>query len=154
MRRSLPGFVLAFAFLVSVVAVRAAGQADKLGAGVTLAEATPIADLYAAPEKFVGKTLRIDGVVSAVCTEMGCWMALAPADKPDQTIRFKVDHGTAIVFPISAKGKQASAEGVFEKIAAADHEGNEAAREQTSAQPNASKFGTMYQVKALGAVIK
>ena len=154
MRRSLSSSLLAFALVVSVAGVRATGQDGKLGAGVTLAEATPIADLYATPEKFVGKTLRVDGVVSAVCTEMGCWMALAPADKPDQTVRFKVDHGTAIVFPISAKGKQASAEGVFEKIAAADHEGHEAAREQTATQPGASKFGATYQIKALGAVIK
>lgn len=153
MRRSLLLSASAFAFAMSVVSIGAATD-EKLGAGVTLKDATAIQDLYATPEKFVGKSVRIDGVVNAVCTEMGCWMALAPADTPTQTVRFKVDHGTAIVFPISAKGKQASAEGVFERIAAGDHEGNEAAREQTAEQPTASKFGTMYQIKASGAVIK
>ncbi len=153
MRRSLLLSVSALAFVLSVVTIRA-GADEKLGAGVTLAEATPIADLYATPEKFIGKTVRIDGVVSAVCTEMGCWMALAPADKPEQTVRFKVDHGVGIVFPIAAKGKQASAEGVFQKIAAGDKEGNEAAREQAAAQPSASTFGATYQIMAKGAVIK
>ena len=70
MRRSLLLSVSALAFVLSVVTIRA-GADEKLGAGVTLAEATPIADLYATPEKFIGKTVRIDGVVSAVCTEMG-----------------------------------------------------------------------------------
>ena len=141
------------AILLSAVALGAVAE-EKLGAGVTIKDATAISDLYASPEKFVGKPVRLDGVVTAVCTEMGCWMALAANDKPGQTVRFKVDHGGAIVFPISAKGKVASAEGVFEKIPAGDSEANEASREQAAAQPNASKFGTMYQIKASGAVIR
>src|SRR5262245_50279177 len=105
-----------------------AGQ--TLGTGVKLAEPTPIATLYASPERFVGKTIRLDGVVTAVCQEMGCWMALADSPEATQTVRFKVDHDGALVFPIAARGKRASAEGVFERIAAGDKEGNEAAREQ------------------------
>ena len=153
MRRSLQLSSTSLAIVLSAVVLGAVAD-EKLGAGVTIKEATAIKDLYASPEKFVGKPIRIDGVVTGVCTAMGCWMALAAADKPEQTVRFKVDHGVAIVFPISAKGKQASAEGVFEKIGAGDGEAKEAAREQTAAQPNASKFGTMYQIKASGAVIK
>ena len=81
-------------------------------------------------------------------------MALAPADQPEQTVRFKVDHGTAIVFPLAAKGKRASAEGVFEAIAANDHEGQEAAKEQAGAAAKAADFGAKYQIKATGAIVK
>jgi hypothetical protein len=133
--------------------VLAAGD-EKLGKGVTLAEATPIAKLYETPDAFVGKTIRLDGVVSAVCQEMGCWMALADAKDPEKVVRFKVDHSAGIVFPIAAKGKQASAEGVFEKIAAGDAEGNEAAAEQAAATKSSSAFSTAYQIKASGAIIK
>ena len=153
MRRPLQLSAASLVLVLSAVVLGAVADA-KLGAGVTIKDATAIADLYASPEKFVGKPVRIDGVVTAVCTEMGCWMALASSDKPEQTVRFKVDHGGAIVFPISAKGKQASAEGVFEKIGAGDEEGKEAAREQGAAHPNASTFGSMYQIKASGAVVK
>jgi hypothetical protein len=133
----------------------AAAPADgKLGAGVTVTEVTSIADLHATPEKFVGKTVRLDGVVSAVCTEMGCWMALAAENNPEQVVRFKVEHGTDIVFPISAKGKKASAQGTFEKIAAGDAEGKEAAAEQQATTGKTSDFGTTYQIKATGAVIR
>jgi len=33
-------------------------------------------------EEFIGKTVRIDGVVPAVCDKMGCWMDL-PDEKAD-----------------------------------------------------------------------
>lgn len=47
------------------------------GAGVKLAAATPVKDLCTSPGKFVGKTVCVDGVVTSVCTETGCWLAIA-----------------------------------------------------------------------------
>ena len=152
MNRIVRAMVLACA-VVTVAAAAGAGKDEKLGKGVTLAEATPIKALYETPEKFVGKTIRIDGVVTAVCEEMGCWMALAESDKSDQPVRMKVDHSAGIVFPISAKGKKASAEGVLEKIAAADKEANEAASEHAG-HATVSDFAKKYHVKATGAVIR
>jgi hypothetical protein len=134
--------------------VLAAQNAQTLGAGVKLTEPTSIAALYDAPERFVGKTIRLDGIVTGVCEAMGCWMALADAERSDRSVRFKVGHGGAIVFPMAARGKRASAEGVFERIAPDDHEANEAAREQAAAHPNSSDFGKKYQIKATGAVIR
>ena len=40
---------------------------ETFGKGVTLPEATAIQALYARPDTFVGKTIRVDGVVDAVC---------------------------------------------------------------------------------------
>jgi hypothetical protein len=147
--------MLARAVVAGLMVVTVAGAAgdEKFGKGVSLAEATAIKALYDSPDKFVGKTIRIDGVVTAVCEEMGCWMALAENDKSEETVRMKVDHGSGIAFPISAKGKAASAEGVFEKIAASDKEANSAAHEH-AAQSKASDFGKKYQLKATGAVVR
>ena len=138
--------------LMAVAVVSAAGD-EKFGKGVSLTEATSIKALYETPDKFVGKTIRIDGVVTAVCEEMGCWMALGETDKAQNTVRLKVEHDAGIVFPIAAKGKTASAEGVFEKIAESDKEAKEAASEQ-AAQTKGSDFGKKYQLKATGAIIK
>jgi hypothetical protein len=138
--------------LMAVAVVSAAGD-EKFGKGVTLTEATSIKALYETPDKFVGKTIRIDGVVTAVCEEMGCWMALGETDKAQNTVRLKVEHDAGIVFPIAAKGKNASAEGVFEKIADSDKEAKEAAAEQ-AAQTKGSDFGKKYQLKATGAIVK
>ncbi len=124
----------------------------KYGAGVSIAKATPIKELYASPEKFVGETVRVDGVVTAVCTEMGCWLALGATDNPDQAVRFQADHDGKIVFPITMKGKQASAEGVFMKIGADDKDAKEAAHEHAADQPKAADFGSRYQFQVTGAV--
>ena len=138
--------------LMAVAVVSAAGD-EKVGKGVSLTEATSIKALYETPDKFVGKTIRIDGVVTAVCEEMGCWMALGETDKAQNTVRLKVDHDAGIVFPIAAKGKNASAEGVFEKIADGDKEAKEAATEQAG-QAKGSDFAKKYQLKATGAIVK
>ena len=141
---------------VLAVATLAAAGDEKFGKGVSLTEATAIKALYERPDKFVGKTIRIDGVVTAVCEDMGCWMALGESEKSEQTVRLKVDHGAGIVFPISAKGKSASAEGVFEKIGEKDKEAKEAAAEHAGhvKTQTGADFSKKYQLKAIGAVIK
>jgi hypothetical protein len=135
------------AVMAAVVGVSA--EETKLGAGVTLKDATPIAALAERPQEFVGKTIRIDGVATAVCEEMGCWMAVAPESDPKgPTVRLKVEDGV-IVFPVSAKGRKVSAQGTFEAVASAD--AKEAAGEHVKQDPRAS---AAYQIKATGAVIR
>lgn len=154
MMRLLRGALVAMAVVGLVAAAPLPGDKDeKLGKGVTLKEATPISELFASPEKFVGKTVRIDGVVTAVCQEMGCWMALGESADAKNTVRLKVNHDGKIVFPISAKGKMASAEGVFEKISATDKESKEVIKEQAEVM-TVSDFSKKYQINASGAVIK
>jgi len=141
--------------LVSLVAVTSAAQEQKFGKGVTLTEATPLKALFATPEKFAGKTIRIDGVVTNVCEDMGCWMAIGESDKSDaeNTLRLTVDHHGGIVFPISAKGKMVSAEGVFQKVAATDKESKGTIAEQAQVM-KVSDFSKMYQLKTVGAIVK
>jgi hypothetical protein len=129
-------------------AVAGIAAETKLGTGVTLKDTTPIASIVAKPADYVGKTIRIDGVATAICTAMGCWMAVAPESNPKgQTVRLKVEDGV-IVFPMSAKGKKVSAEGVFEAVG--DEHGKEAAGEH--AKQDAKASGS-YQIKATGALI-
>jgi len=146
---------IAAAILGLAFAGLTAASGETYGRGVTMAEATSIQALYQHPEQFVGRTVRVDGVVDAVCEDMGCWMALADIADTSKVVRLKVEDGGEIVFPISARGKAASAEGVFEKIAAGDAEANEAAAEQTAgAAGAAAEFGKRYQIKAAGAVVR
>ena len=127
-----------------------AAEETKLGAGVTLKEATPIKAVIERPDEFVGKTIRVDGVATGVCEHMGCWMAVADeSDAKGATVRLKVDHGGAIVFPVTAKGKKVSAEGVFE--IATGEDAKEAAGEHAKEDAKASK---VYQLKATGALIR
>ena len=141
------------ALLGAIVALAVVGVSaeTKLGGGVTLKEATPIKALIEKPADFVGKTIRVDGVATAVCEDMGCWMAIAPAGDPKgATVRLKVEDGK-IVIPVSAKGKQVSAEGVFEAVDSKDGEANEAAGEHAKKDTKASR---KYQLKGTGVVIQ
>jgi len=138
---------------VVVLSVAVAAQ-QKFGAGVDLDQATPIADIVNNPEAYVGKTLRVDGTATAVCQHMGCWMAVSTSDSADApTVRLKVEDGV-IVFPVSAKGREVSAQGVFERIATDDVEGNEAASEHAKHQTRAETATAKYQLKATGAIVK
>jgi hypothetical protein len=144
--------------VLAVIAVVARpGTADtKLGNGVNVKEPTPIRALVERPQDYVGKTIRIDGVATAICEHMGCWMAVAPegnpGQEPGQTVRLKVDDGV-IVFPMSAKGRQVSAEGVFEALPskATDPDATSAAAEHAKQDKAASR---QYHIKATGAIIR
>lgn len=144
--------LLAVVLALGLTAAAGAADETKLGGGVTIKDATPIPFIVKSPNDYVGKTVRIDGIATAVCAEMGCWMAVADsAEKDAPTIRLKVEHEGAIVFPMSAKGRHVSAEGTFEAIGGADEHAREASSEHAKQDPKAS---TAYQIKATGAIIK
>jgi hypothetical protein len=141
---------IALAIVPVAVASIAAAAPESFGTGVSLKEATPIERLIARPSEFEGKTVRVEGTISAVCTEMGCWMALAPdAAKDGSTLMIKVDDGV-ITFPVSAKGKRAAAQGVVQRVGG-DHESHSAAAEHAKAQGKDAPVA--YQIKATGAVV-
>jgi hypothetical protein len=125
-------------------------EPTKLGDGVTIEQATPIADLVSRPAEFVGTKVRVDGVVDAVCENMHCWMDLK--DTEGRTVRFKVEDGV-IVFPVSAKGKRASAEGTFEKVDTAADAAHHAAHAAGKAADHDHDAAAAYRVKATGAVV-
>lgn len=104
-------FVLTLSLLAAGSAV--AGEVSY-GKGVQLAESTSIDKILADPDAYVGKTVRIEGKVLDVCPMAGCWMELAGSAE-GKMLKVKVDDGV-IVFPVTAKGKSAVAEGVVEAI--------------------------------------
>ncbi|RPJ70124.1 MAG: DUF4920 domain-containing protein [Acidobacteria bacterium] len=126
--------------VLAVTAAGAAAQGTKYGEGVKLTSSTTVAAVTANPKAFLGKTIRVDGVVTAVCDMAGCWMELRDenADATTaKTLRMKVDDGV-IVFPKDAVGKKASAEGVFEMVsaaAAAEHAEHAHADAKPAAKP-------------------
>lgn len=132
-------------------AVTAAG-ATTYGKGVTLAETTSLADVIAKPSQFEGKTVKVEGYVTAVCQEMGCWMALSPVkDKSDHTLIIQVEHDGVITFPMSAKGSFVAAEGTVQRIGS--KESLAAAREHAEQQGKSAADAGQWQIKATGAAI-
>jgi hypothetical protein len=110
-RRALPWSLLAA--LAAAVLAGPAQAADTYGGGVTLTETTSIGKILAEPNLYVGRQIRIEGEVTDVCPMKGCWMEIAEPE--GDRLRIKVEDG-AIVFPPTAKGKRAVAEGVLEQL--------------------------------------
>ena len=69
--------------------------------------------LFSASES-LGQKLLVNGIITEVCPMRGCWIQVKDYNS-DSSIRIKVTDGE-IVFPLSAKGKNIIAEGIFTKL--------------------------------------
>ncbi len=105
-------YVMAILFIITGVLY---GEEMKFGKELTLKETTKISQLLETPDAFLNKTVKIEGSIVGVCARKGCWMTLA-GDKDFQTLRIQVEEDGKIVFPMTAKGKTAIAEGELHKI--------------------------------------
>ena len=111
--------------IITVVALLSGGAiAEELGGALTLDQPTPISEILAHGDAYIGKRVQVEGVIVDVCAMRGCWMYIA-GDQPFEKLRFKVTDGE-IVIPMEARGKQALAEGIVQKF--------ELSREQVIAQ--------------------
>lgn len=75
------------------------------------AEAVRISQLASNPEAYVGKRVRLIGLVDDVCPVRGCWANVRDAEDGTQ-IRFKVPDGD-LVFTAKMIGDVVEAKGVF-----------------------------------------
>ncbi len=134
-----------------------AAEGTSYGKGVSAPAVVKLSELMSNPAAYVGKTVRIEGLVTDVCPKRGCWMTVA-GDKEFQEIRIKVDDGV-IVFPLSAKGKRADVEGILRKIEMTKDEAMEMAKHEAEEKklPFDPKKVTgplvTYQIEGTGAVI-
>jgi hypothetical protein len=133
MRRIL-GITLAVTVLATAPLL-AGDEATKYGDGVNLDQAVAVEALLGSPDDYLGKTVRVDGVITGVCKKRGCWMQVTDPETGNG-VRIKVDDGV-IVFPYEAMGKKASAEGVFEAITLTPEQ-VQARAEQQAAEPAAA----------------
>ena len=71
-------------------------------------------ELLLSASESLGKKLLVNGIITEVCPMRGCWLQVKDYNL-DSSIRIKVTDGE-IVFPLSAKGKNIIAEGIFTKL--------------------------------------
>lgn len=142
--------IIAGALLLAASAF--AGDDGKVyGEGVTLEGSTPIAELLASPDDYVGTKVRVEGVITGLCKKRGCWMQVTDPDS-GEGVRIKVEDGV-IVFPYSAMGKQAVAEGVFDAVIVHTEEKGEAEAAHTECQHGGEGGEKVYLIQGTGAVI-
>jgi hypothetical protein len=132
-------------------------EGERYGEALTLTQVTPVSEILAAPDAWVGKRVLVRGMVVAVCEQRGCWMDIA-SDREFERIQIKVDDGV-IVFPLSAKGKIALVEGVVERLdltaEEARAEAERKAEEHGEAFDPESVAGpqTIFRIRGVGAIV-
>jgi hypothetical protein len=148
--------ILFFCTIALVAGTAMAGT--PYGKGVNLQETTPISRIYDDPGTYVGKTVKVEGLIVDVCSTRGCWMSIA-SDRAFETLRIKVADGE-IVFPITARGKRSVVQGRVQEISMTRDQAIEYKKHQAeeSGKPfdPASVTGPVkyYQIRATGAVIQ
>lgn len=85
----------------------------KVLAGIKLQKSTAQSELLAHPEKYEGKTVRIEGPIVAICKGQGCWAALEDAE--GRRVNLKVTDGEIDFRKFTKEGHYAVGEGVFTK---------------------------------------
>ena len=145
-------------FLVlSVTLVPTAVLAKTFGQGISLSEETLISSIIDHPASYVGREVKVSGLVIDVCSRRGCWIYLA-GDREFDKIRIKVTDGE-IVFPMEARGKRAVVEGVVESMEVTREE--VIARRKHHAEETGEAFDpasvtsgeTVLRIRGLGAEI-
>lgn len=129
----------------------------NLGEQLILKETTKISVINAQPKQFVGKRVRVEGLIIDVCAKRGCWMDLA-SDLPFEKIQIKVVDGV-IVFPMEAKGRTAIVEGVVQELKLDEEMHKRFAAHQAYERgeefdPSTAKGPlTLYRIRGIGAKI-
>jgi uncharacterized protein DUF4920 len=107
----------------------------KFGAPLGDSPKVTLADLVKDPAAWSGKTVRTEGVVSAVCQGKGCWMTLKSGDQSVR-VTFK-DYGFFV--PIDSAGATAVMEGVFDVKTIPEATAKHYAGETAGGKPEAIK---------------
>jgi len=105
---------ITFLLLATALLFTGHAQAKTYGKGVSTGETTAISAILDAPEDYLGKTVRIKGLIIEVCAKRGCWVYVA-GDRPNEKMQVKVTDGE-IVFPMSATGRVGVVEGIVDEV--------------------------------------
>ncbi len=106
--------IYCLALFCLVWALSAQAKTDVYGNGVTLTETTPVSAILDNPDDYLGKQVRVEGMIIEVCAKRGCWVYVA-GDRQGEKIQVKVTDGE-IVFPMSASGRSGIVEGIVEEL--------------------------------------
>jgi hypothetical protein len=145
-------------FLAVLLSLPLLAAEMNLGKPIDVKQTTSIKELLANPDQYLGKDVRIEGEITAVCQNMACWINVKDGSTPE-TITVKVNDGE-IVFPKDGTGKRVVAQGRFEKldltkeqyVAYLQHQAIESHTKIDTSKITAA--GPVYRLKGSGAVIR
>ncbi len=146
-----------FSVLMILLALPALAGGQVFGEGVKSENTVKVSELLTHPDKYVGETIRVEGIAVGVCSHRGCWVEIA-SDEEGETVRVKVKDGE-IVFPPELLGSTLAAEGVWtankldldttKKVC--EHRAEEAGEKFDAEE--VTECMTLYQITGTGAIV-
>jgi hypothetical protein len=129
-----PRKALVFAITVLILwpFITLADQPEVLGNGVTAGDAVPVKALLIDPERYVGKTVVVDGIVTSIGIEDSRRIRISESDGV-RAVNLELPP-SGFVVPEDAVGRRILAEGRFDRI-----------------EPEPGKVG--YIIRVTGAVL-
>ena len=97
----------------------ASAEPVSVGAAITVKKPVKITKLARRPEKFLGKTIRIEGTASAVCQGKGCWVEVRDASGATFLAK-SLDE--SVLLPKDCAGRSIVVQGVVTKLDARPHD--------------------------------
>lgn len=145
-------------FLTLLLSLPTRAAELKLGKPLDVKQITSIKELLANPDQYLGKDVKIEGEITAVCQNMACWINVKDGSTPE-TMTVKVNDGE-IVFPKDGTGRKVVAQGKLEKfdltreqyVAYLKHQAMESHTEIDTSKVTDGK--ALYRIKGSGAVIQ
>ena len=145
-------------YLALLLAVPGWSAEMNLGKPIDVKQTATIKELLTNPDKYLGKDVRVEGEITAVCQNMACWINIKDGSTPE-TITVKVNDGE-IVFPKDGTGRKVVAQGKLEKldltkeqyVAYLQHQAIESHTTIDTSTITAAK--PVYRIKGSGAVIQ
>lgn len=135
-------------------ATAAAAESGRLIRGEAIAADTKrisFADALKEPQKYDGKKVVIEGLVTRVCQAEGCWMEIGPKSKGDGKIRVTFDHKFAV--PTDSSTMNFRAEGTL-KVKTLSKETVEHLVKDDGAKIKANPDGTATEVSFLATGVE
>lgn len=133
MKRIAASLAAAFFTLALASAAFAGADPSRFGAAVTAKKNTPVAKLAKEPQKFTGKTVRLEGTVAEVCQGRGCWVRVK--DGKGLTFLAKSLDET-VLLPKDCAGQLVVVQGVVTALKRAAHEHEEGAEGHSCPTPD------------------
>jgi uncharacterized protein YdeI (BOF family) len=123
-------------------------RGEPIGADTARAS---FADALKEPEKYDGKQVVIEGVVTRVCQAEGCWVEIGPRSQADGKIRVTFDHKFAV--PKDSAFMEFRAEGTL-KVRTLSKETVEHLVKEDGAKIKANPDGTANEVTFLATGVE
>ncbi len=125
----------------------------KRGAAIGKSKKVSLEKVFANPQKYAGRIIRVKGFVVRSCKKEGCWAELGVKQDSKQTVRVKMK-GHSFFIPLKSAGYKVLTEGVFSIKTLSKKEVDHLIKDDGAKFEKINKDGTVTELSFLASGIE